>query len=155
MITYWNLCRILWANSINTQTTNSYSCPLQFPVWIGVETNSIRRPRIQTSKHSINVMIWFAIGLRLNANWVRVLGFGMARRLIRPAAACQGCSLVKAGFLGVVSPLHVIPLSLNYSLVSFQCSSRRRPSGLRKARLTDNSLAHKTIWLYTTFSSPR
>ncbi|VAI31025.1 unnamed protein product [Triticum turgidum subsp. durum] len=30
----------------------------------------------------------------------------MARCLIRPAAAYQGCGLVKAGFLGVVSPLH-------------------------------------------------
>lgn len=44
----------------------------------------------------------------------------MARRLIRPAAACQGCSLVKAGFLGVVSPLH-------YQRLPYSSSKRGSP----------------------------
>uniref|UniRef100_A0A8R7QEH9 Aminopeptidase N n=1 Tax=Triticum urartu TaxID=4572 RepID=A0A8R7QEH9_TRIUA len=44
----------------------------------------------------------------------------MARRLIRPAAACQGCGLVKAGFLGVVSPLH-------YQRLPYSSSKRGSP----------------------------
>jgi hypothetical protein len=60
--------------------------------------------------------MWWYIGFPIG---LRVLWFGMARRLISPAAACQGCGLVKAGFLGVVSPLHVISTLPHWTTPSF------------------------------------